>query len=212
MPEEFHLEGQIEFGEDSQGLHAQLYLKTPWIRASKVMKTFPKIHVEVARNRIALKNYVHKEETRVGDFKTIEARAPPQWNQIILLFADWVREYFPNIPDDPPEERKYFLWDEFIRDKIMEGMKIDIIGVNPQYRSCVQKYWTAYMYLSANKPPPLDNADRQTTDKQDVSPPPVENNFSDIIIPTCPELPSPEPVVPLPVARKRLVRRVLLAE
>lgn len=210
MDSTWSIEGQIEEGEDSQGLHAQLHLHTPWIRASKIMKAMPKVHVEVARKLIALKQYVHKDETRVDEFKTVETKSP-QWHIVISRFAQWVLETHPQLPDEPPEERKLFIWDEFIRESIREGMRLDIVGVNPQYRSCVIRYWTAYMWVAENRPPLDKQTDRQTDNLESSSPPP-QIIFSDNSIPICPPVSPAPPAVLLPVALRRCVRRVLLAE
>jgi len=200
MPPDWHLEGQIELGKDSQGEHAQLYLKTPWKRASAVMKMFPKCHVEIARKLIALKQYVHKDDTRVGEFKTIENRSP-QWKIVISKFAEWIVTYHED-EHDPTDDRKLALWDDFIRESIKEGLQIDIIGVNPQYRSCVMKYWSAYMYVARQAP--LDNGqtDRQT--ETSVADPP-QNILSVESIPT---EPCPAPASPVVAPRRRKLLRL----
>lgn len=139
MPSNWMIEGQIEQGEDSQKrLHAQLRLKTEHTRGTKVAKYFPNCYLAETKNKFQLHNYVHKEETRVGEFKTVENRSP-QWRIVRDKFADWViTQYFDDRID---EEGKWKLWDTFIGISLEEGMEIDLIGVNPQYRSCINKYW-----------------------------------------------------------------------
>jgi len=146
MPTDWQMEGQYEKGEKDGKLHLQLLLKTPQSRGTRIVKFFPKCHIEEARNGFALQTYVHKEETRVGEFKTIENRSP-QWAIVVEKFADW---YIPQNPTNLSvmEEERLRLWDRFIGLSIEEGMKVDIIGVNPQYRSCILKYWSSYMKLA----------------------------------------------------------------
>lgn len=59
--------GQLEKGEVNGVTHIQAMLKTPQVRFSAVKKAFPRAHIEVARNPDALREYVTKEETKVGE-------------------------------------------------------------------------------------------------------------------------------------------------
>lgn len=200
IPPQWFIEGQEEKGKESGKLHFQLRLKTPHIRGSAVMKVFPKCHVEVARNPIALQQYVHKEDTRVGEFKTIQNRSP-QWHSVVSQFADWVVRDYPDLSDEPKEEHKLSLWDDFIRYSILEGMLLDVLGVNPQYRSCIIRYWSAYIQLAKTRIS-VGQTDRQT----DVPSSP-STIISDSSITSCPvesTLVSPVPV------RRRQVRLVAL--
>jgi len=58
------VEGQEERGESGTP-HLQLMVKTPQVRFSAVKKAFPRAHIEVARNVVALARYVQKEQTAV---------------------------------------------------------------------------------------------------------------------------------------------------
>lgn len=179
MPNNWAVEGQIEQGVDSQEkLHAQLYLKTPQCRGSRVAKFFPNCYIDEARNPFALKNYVHKEETRVAEFKTIENRSP-QWSVVCDKFYDWLVVNQPARVYEQDDERKLKLWDEFIGLSIREGMRIDVIGVNPQYRSCIIRYWDAYVHCAEQRTmsstPSIDEkTDRQTLEKVVADPPSLE--------------------------------------
>lgn len=62
-------QGQLEEGENKTP-HIQGLLKTDYVRFSQVKKLLPRAHIEVARNKNALQNYVKKEDTRLA---TIEA-------------------------------------------------------------------------------------------------------------------------------------------
>lgn len=62
----WRVDGQVECGENGTP-HFQLLVKTPQVRFSALKKTFPRGHIEIARNPAALSKYVVKEETRVAD-------------------------------------------------------------------------------------------------------------------------------------------------
>lgn len=182
MPTDWHLEGQIEQGVDSQQkLHAQLFLKTPQTRGTKIAKIFKNCYIDEARNPFALQNYVHKTDTRVAELKTVENRSP-QWHVVVDAFADWlVREEFhihASSFGPPDQDERLRLWDQFILQSLMEDMRVDVIGVNPQYRSCIAKYWKAYIHLALRRQ--VDRqTNRQTNSFQEevVSVPTIENHL-----------------------------------
>lgn len=158
MPQNWRLEGQIEQGHSTDDkLHAQLFLITEQTRGTKVAKYFPHCYIDEAKNPFALKNYVHKEDTRVAEFKTIENRSP-QWFQVCDKMFDWyIQEYSEELFFGIDDDEKLRRWDRFIGISLEEGMRVDIIGVNPQYRSCILRYWTNYMRLAIRR-----QTDRQT--------------------------------------------------
>lgn len=61
--------GQLEKGEKNGVLHVQGYVRTDQIRLSQLKPCLPRAHIEIAKNKFALQNYVAKEETRVGEIK-----------------------------------------------------------------------------------------------------------------------------------------------
>lgn len=169
MPTDWMVEGQIEQGVDSQQqLHAQLFLKTPQTRGTKIAKFFKNCYIDEARNPFALQKYVHKTDTRVAEFKTVENRSP-QWHVVVDTFADWlVREGYHIAGGSfgpPDQEERLRLWDQFILKSLMEDMRVDVIGVNPQYRSCIAKYWSAYVYNALRR-----QKDRQTNSQEVATP------------------------------------------
>lgn len=62
--------GQLERGESGTD-HIQAALKTDNIRFSQVKKALPRAHIEPARNAVALRQYVQKEETRVSELQRV---------------------------------------------------------------------------------------------------------------------------------------------
>lgn len=170
MPNDWSLEGQMEMGKDSdEKLHYQLLLKTPQTRGTRIQKFFPKCYIDEAQKYHALKTYVHKVNTRVGEFKTVENRSP-QWSTVCDKFFDWLLCEQPETGFfGVVDEERMRLWDKFIGISLEEGMRVDIIGVNPQYRSCIGRYWLNYMALAKSRAP-VDNVDRQTNSQSCQSP------------------------------------------
>lgn len=158
MPQNWSLEGQLEQGVDSQQkLHAQLFLKTEQTRGTKVIKYFPNCYIAEARNPFALQNYVHKEDTRVAEFKTVENRSP-QWFTVCDKMFDWyIETHQDQLAFEVDDIERMKLWDIFIGLSIEDGMRVDIIGVNPQYRSCIMRYWKNYLRNALHR-----QKDRQT--------------------------------------------------
>ena len=133
------VEGQIEKGQEGTQ-HYQLLVKTPQVRFSAVKKLFPTAHIEVARNVSALQNYVHKDDTRVEELKKVSVAIT--WPNVCDKFFDWVIQHdVEEVWKERDYERRMNLWDEFIDESIGEGIRCELIGVNPQYRSSVQRYW-----------------------------------------------------------------------
>lgn len=157
------IEGQIERGEQGTE-HYQLMVKTPQVRFSAVKKMFPTAHIELARNRAALKAYVHKEETRVEEVKKVEMTFltyPMVRNQ----FFQWLVRTHPEAHGALfDHEGRLQLWDQFIGLSIREGMECDLIGMNPQNRACIARYWFHYIYRIV---------DTRQTDAEDVSVPTI---------------------------------------
>ena len=154
----WQVEGQVEKGEESGKLHYQLLLKTPQVRGTQIQKFFPSVHIEEARNPQALENYVHKEETRVEEFKTVENRFI-SWREVRDKFYEWVVEYGEAHVEHDHERLR--LWDQFIGESWLNGIECDIVGVNPQYRSCILKFWKYGVLRQTNRQTNI-SVDRQT--------------------------------------------------
>jgi len=145
--------GQIERGEQGTK-HFQLAVATPQVRFSAVKKMFPGAHIEVAKDWSALLKYCQKEDTRVEKLvenKFISFQIVRDKFAEFILTTTYAEEKFPLT-----DETKMVCWDNFICHSIEQGIECDLIGVNPQYRSCIMKYWSAY----------LTNAVRRQTDRQ----------------------------------------------
>lgn len=69
------VQGQLEQGENKTP-HVQGLLKTEYIRFAQVKKAFPRAHIEPAKNKHALAQYVQKEETRLATIETTKVASP----------------------------------------------------------------------------------------------------------------------------------------
>lgn len=157
------VEGQVEECPKTKHLHFQLYVKTPQVRARALMDAFPQCEVQIARNGDALENYVHKEDTRVEEMKKVSVAI--SWSNVCDKFFEWVIEYGEVHVMD--QQRRIDLWDEFIDQSIGEGIRCELIGANPQYRSCIMKYWKG-MCRQARQKTDI-HVDNRQTDSQEVS-------------------------------------------
>lgn len=149
----WRVEGQKEVGENGT-THYQLMLRTPQVRFSAIKKQFPRAHIEVARNSVALENYVHKEETRVGQLPTSQDKYPSLskfWHLMFELYnsgdkeglnfislSDGVCEFYS--PDkDKIEPLLHF--DSSVGELIRRGYYVESIAYNPSVRSQWKHQW-----------------------------------------------------------------------
>lgn len=158
--------GQQEVG-DNQTHHLQLYLKTPHIRFSAVKKQFPRAHIEVARNPIALQQYVVKTDTRVGELPETNNQALyPNIEELYRRYAkeyywdDYIEERIDNGNYDAPLHTKLnkltqdgalHQWRYYLACQIKLGNHIDQLAVNPQVISFVKTYHTSIVYRALDQ-------------------------------------------------------------
>lgn len=163
------VEGQVEKCPETGNLHFQLRVKTPQVRARALMDAFPQAEVQIARNDKALQNYVHKEETRVEEFKSVKMFV--SWPMLRDKFYDWLLLQLDVTTIGVLDEERLKFWDEFIGQSWVEGIECDLMGVNPQYRGCILKYWSRGVEIADAR---RQKTDRQT-DTQEVSLPTIHN-------------------------------------
>lgn len=161
------IEGQLEKGQEGTP-HYQLLLHTPQVRFAAVKKVFPRAHIEVARNLDALREYVHKEETRLEELKPQSYKYPTVhtlykryllWldklerlhNDLMHLSItkildkadgnyDFAQDMFVDNFPFPRKEDYLPKWKIFIAFQIEQGVYIDQIATNPQILSFVKEY------------------------------------------------------------------------
>lgn len=147
LPAKWSLEGQLEKGEQGTE-HYQGMLNTPQVRFSAVKRVFPRAHIELARNKIALAQYVHKEETRLATVDSIptlfeyQTQLAGSWNN--EEFSKYVKEEFARadkkLPDMDDLAMDYL--DTLVAKDIEAGLRgIEFIAINPMWRSSWKKFW-----------------------------------------------------------------------
>lgn len=146
------VEGQQEVGKEGTP-HLQLLVNTrTQQRFTALKKAFPRAHIEMARNPKALKQYVHKEETRVAELTNSEKYVSSQkqlWSLAVdVLESDAIpKEYRILAGEDRAYHDRFdpltaldYACDVLIR----RGFYcIETMAVNPQTRSAWVKFWRA---------------------------------------------------------------------
>lgn len=157
--------GQEEMGGENP--HYQLMVQTPQVRFSAVKKMFPTGHIEVARNRQALANYVTKEDTRIGALPEHDEKyvtASRLWDMIYQvndrtgkwdhMNDDDLRCYKEHEDEEIARDPLAF-FDRMISYFIRRGYFVDMLACNPAIRSFWKKFWRDILYRSRE-------TDRQT--------------------------------------------------
>lgn len=132
------VEGQLEEGENGTP-HYQLMVKTPQTRFSAIKTAFPRAHIEVARNVKALSEYVHKDDTRIGEIASSE-RYPTMAKFYELIYEEVVAIYPKGQWSNWDEDELLKKFDEAIKQLIIKEYFVESFAVNPQIRSSIKKF------------------------------------------------------------------------
>jgi len=141
------LEGQYEMGAEGTR-HFQGLLKTPQVRFSAVKRAFPRAHIEIAKNVAALQAYVHKDETRVGEFAAIST---PNIFQLQDTVADaWddeeYKEFFESLADKYKPNAILMFVDKLVIRLIKQGIRgIEFTAINPMWRTSWKIFGTSIL-------------------------------------------------------------------
>lgn len=152
LPSGWKLSGQYEMGEN-ETKHFQGMLNTPQIRFSAVKKLFPRAHIEIARNKTALSQYVNKEETRIASFGGNESPSIFKYQDIvadIATYKEFEQRYTAErlISEFNGDMNKAFMAyiDSICMKLIAEGAKgLEFISINPIWRSSWIKFWPSIL-------------------------------------------------------------------
>jgi len=152
LPSGWKLSGQYEMGENGTK-HFQGMLNTPQIRFSAIKKLFPRAHIEIARNKTALSQYVNKEETRIASFGGNESPSIFKYQDIVADKATYkeFEQLYPAerlISDYQGDMNKAFMAyiDGICMKLIAEGAKgLEFISINPIWRSSWIKFWPSIL-------------------------------------------------------------------
>lgn len=125
--------GQLEKGKEGTE-HIQGMLKTEHIRFTQVKKALPRAHIEVARNAIALNQYVEKTDTRIGTIEGYKPMTPKEFYQALLT-----------TPRDPEEENLHFC-DRVAKKAIENGaVGLEYWISNPNIRSALKNFLSSIL-------------------------------------------------------------------
>ena len=138
LPPGWKLEGQMEKGEQTETEHFQGMLTTPQVRFSAVKRSFPRAHIELARDKNALKAYVHKAETRTQEVSITAGMTVFQLQQDVCNLWDDndFKKYLVMAKLDYKQAHLDYA-DAIVRNLIEEGNRggIEFVAVNPMWRS-----------------------------------------------------------------------------
>lgn len=175
------VEGQKEMGQNGTP-HYQLLVNTrTQQRFTALKKQFPRAHIESARKPAALKQYVHKQETRIAELQVSERYLTSNKRLFDLVF-DYLEGTEPDkefrilVGERVPYDSKRFeilaAFDDACRHLIEQGYyNVETMAVNPQVRCAISKFWRAILYRR--------QVDRQTDRQQQiVSVPMVNGDYS----------------------------------
>lgn len=206
--------GQEEVGKEGTP-HLQLHLTTPQVRFSAVKKHFPRAHIQVARNPIALEAYVNKEETRTSALPSPQAMYPSLskfWHLVYEICNErnwldwstdriemWWREAYFDLgvqrPSPAVEAQREFamlVLDSCVEKLIYDGYHVDMF-YSPPNMNLWKKFHFAILQRSAREI--SEQTARQTdarSDSGDSSPGVVHtpDAVSEVNIPQTPSPPA----------------------
>lgn len=169
LPAGWKMTGQMERGEEGTE-HYQGLLTTPQTRFSAVKKVFPRAHIEVARNKVALAKYVHKDDTRLAEVPDMKSNIPTLFDYQHKVAERWNddewREFLERrlleSPKTPVGELALEFVDNIVALDIENGMVgVEYIAINPMWRSAWKKFWRQMVKRDKML------ADKRQTDRQD---------------------------------------------
>jgi len=171
----WRITGQVEKAPTTGTLHYQLMLQTPQTRFAAIKRAFPTAHIEIAKRKIALSQYVVKEATRVADLPQEDEKYPTTAKFWMLVFKthntgnsdgwdltdeDAVRFYDTQRQKELDANPLAFL-DQTAADLIRRGYVIDSHITNPAVRSFWNKFHAEVLYRTRA-------ADRQTDRRKEA--------------------------------------------
>lgn len=144
------MQGQIEKGKEGT-VHYQGMLTTPQVRFSQVKKVIPRAHIELAKNKSALQNYVSKEDTRIASVENISNNIPTLFDYQHQIASRWDDTEFNEFSKQHSDEflAKHGIGeialryvDKLVEQDIEDGMNgIEYIAINPMWRSAWKKFY-----------------------------------------------------------------------
>jgi len=156
----YKVEGQLEKGANGTP-HYQLLVRTPQVRFTAMKKAFPRAHIEIARNAAALQEYVHKEDTAIGQLPQSSDQFPSLAKFWDLVFAELTAlNLDPKQVGGYSEKNALTYLDQATDVLIRKGYHVETLCVNPQTRSAFAKFAGAIFFRSQVR----RQTDRQTAE------------------------------------------------
>jgi len=137
IPPSWKFEGQIERGEQGT-THLQGMLSTPQVRFSQVKSHFPTAHIEVARDKKALRAYVHKADTRIAEVPTTSGMNVFVLQNKVCTIWDYDGFRFYLELNKWDTSKAYLAYaDACVKKLISQGEAngIEYVAINPMWRS-----------------------------------------------------------------------------
>lgn len=139
----WELKGQYERGQEGT-FHYQGMLTTPQVRFAAVKKVYRRAHIQVARNKHALENYVRKEETREALVESVSIPSIFEYQTIIA--KKWrdekFEEYRKQLPRKDYDDIAMLYLDSLVAEDIANGQRgAEWIASNPMWRNAWKKFW-----------------------------------------------------------------------
>lgn len=150
--------GQVEKAPTTGTLHYQLMLSTPQMRFSAIKRAFPTAHIEIARRKIALSQYVVKTDTRVAGLPQEDEKYPTAAKFWMLVFKQYEGVDGGWEDDDNTvcfsdldrqqalEANPLDFLDQVAANLIRSGYVIDHLITNPAIRSFWKKFYAEVLY------------------------------------------------------------------
>lgn len=160
FPAGWVMKGQIEVGDETETRHYQGMLTTPQVRFSAVRKVLPRAHVEIARNRKALEQYVQKEDTRLETVPPIQSNIPTLFDYQHTIAGRWDQEEWLQFANDRMDGDKKITIDdlalEYVDRMVAQDIEsgvcgVEYIAINPMWRSAWKKFWRSMVARERNK-------------------------------------------------------------
>jgi len=159
-------------------------LKTPQVRFSAVKKHFPRAHIEIARNVVALQQYVTKQDTRQSGLPTSQEKYPSLSKLWVLVYHEFTALNYLDRSSWEPDTLWHRetagrptleLFDDAIHRLIRKGYHVESLAVNPATRSMFKTYWSSLFCRVVQE---LTETDRQTDTRleDEVTIPTLEHN------------------------------------
>ena len=144
LPAKWAMTGQLEKGAEGTE-HYQGMVSTPQVRFSAVKKVFPRAHIELARNKVSLSKYVHKDDSRLAVVEDRSSNIPTLFDYIHIIAKKFDMQEFNSLCDrydKVPSEYVLDYIDQLVAIDIEDGLNgVEYIGINPMWRSAWKKYW-----------------------------------------------------------------------